>query len=105
KHNAAGVVFTASHNPAQYNGIKMSKAGAVPISSETGLYDIRDVAQGYLDEGLPVSGDAPQGTISELDVLGDYAAYLRELVDLSQIRPLKIVVDAGNGMAGMTTPA
>ncbi|MFD1376731.1 phosphomannomutase/phosphoglucomutase [Micrococcus antarcticus] len=105
KLNAAGVVFTASHNPAQYNGIKMSKSGARPISSATGLFDIRDLAQQYLDEGLPVSGDAPQGSISERDVLADYAAYLRELVDLSGIRPLKIVVDAGNGMGGMTTPA
>ena len=105
KLDAAGVVFTASHNPAQYNGIKMSKAGAAPISSATGLYDIRDLAQQYLNEGLPVSGDAPQGTITERDVLADYAAYLRELVDLSNIRPLKIVVDAGNGMGGMTTPA
>ncbi|PRB74741.1 phosphomannomutase/phosphoglucomutase [Arthrobacter sp. MYb214] len=105
KLNAAGVVFTASHNPAQYNGIKMSKSGARPISSATGLFDIRDLAQQYLDEGLPVSGDAPQGSISEREVLADYAAYLRELVDLSGIRPLKIVVDAGNGMGGMTTPA
>ncbi|MGO4297398.1 phosphomannomutase/phosphoglucomutase [Glutamicibacter sp. MCAF14] len=105
KLNAAGVVFTASHNPAQYNGIKMSKAGARPISSATGLFDIRDVAQQYLDEGLPVSGDVLQGSISERDVLADYAAYLRELVDLSSMRQLKIVVDAGNGMGGLTTPA
>lgn len=105
KHNAAGVVFTASHNPAQYNGIKMSKAGARPVSSDTGLFDIRDLAQQYLDEGLPVSGDGEQGRISERDVLADYAAYLRELVDLSAIRPLKLVVDAGNGMGGLTTPA
>lgn len=103
--NCAGVVFTASHNPAAYNGIKMSKAGAVPVSSDTGLYDIRDLAQSYLDEGLPVSTDAPEGAISELDVLADYAAYLRSLVDLSGVRPLKVVVDAGNGMGGMTTPA
>ena len=103
--DAAGVVFTASHNPAQYNGIKMSRAGAVPISSDTGLFAIRDLAQQYLDEGLPVSGDFPQGRITERDVLADYAAYLRSLVDLSGIRELKIVVDAGNGMAGLTTPA
>lgn len=103
--DCAGVVFTASHNPAAYNGIKMSKASAVPVSSDTGLYDIRDLAQTYLDEGLPVSTDAPEGTISELDVLADYAAYLRSLVDLSGIRPLKVVVDAGNGMGGLTTPA
>lgn len=103
--DCAGVVFTASHNPAAYNGIKMAKAGAVPVSSDTGLYDIRDVAQSYLDEGLPVSTEAPEGVVSELDVLADYSAYLRSLVDLSGIRPLKVVVDAGNGMGGLTTPA
>ncbi|MEE1622054.1 phosphomannomutase/phosphoglucomutase [Zafaria sp. Z1313] len=103
--DAAGVVFTASHNPAEYNGMKMALAGAVPVSSDTGLYRIRDVAQSYLAEGLPVSGDAPQGRVGDVDVLADYAAYLRSLVDLSGIRPLKVVVDAGNGMAGMTTPA
>lgn len=103
--DAAGVVFTASHNPAAYNGMKMAQAGAVPVSSDTGLYEIRDLAQTYLAEGLPVSGDAPQGDISTRDVLEDYAAYLRSLVDLSGIRPLKVVVDAANGMAGMTTPA
>ncbi|GAA4367165.1 phosphomannomutase/phosphoglucomutase [Paeniglutamicibacter cryotolerans] len=102
---AAGVVFTASHNPAAYNGIKMAQAGAVPVSSDTGLYEIRDLAQIYLDEGLPVSGDGPQGETTALDVLEGYARYLRSLVDLSGIRPLKVVVDAGNGMAGLTTPA
>ncbi|PYI37867.1 phosphomannomutase/phosphoglucomutase [Arthrobacter psychrolactophilus] len=102
--NAAGVVFTASHNPAQYNGMKMTKAGAVPLSSETGLAEIRDLAQSYLDNGLPAAVDTP-GTIGEADVLQDYAEFLRKLVDLTGSRPLKIVVDAGNGMAGMTTPA
>ncbi|GAA4660735.1 phosphomannomutase/phosphoglucomutase [Arthrobacter cryoconiti] len=99
---AAGVVFTASHNPAEYNGMKMAKAGAVPVSSETGLMDIRDLAQKYLADGIP-SGE--KGSISVTDVLKEYAEYLRKLVDLSGSRPLKIVVDAGNGMAGMTTPA
>ncbi|HCM93320.1 MAG TPA: phosphomannomutase/phosphoglucomutase [Glutamicibacter sp.] len=103
--NCAGVVFTASHNPSAYNGIKMAKAGAVPVSSDTGLFDIRDLAQSYLDEGLPVSDETPEGTVGELDVLADYAEYLRSLVDLSGIRPLKVVVDAGNGMGGLTTPA
>lgn len=101
--NAAGVVFTASHNPAEYNGMKMSKAGAVPVSSETGLMDIRDLAQSYLADGIPASG--LKGTITDTDVLKEYSEYLRSLVDLSGSRPLKIVVDAGNGMAGMTTPA
>lgn len=102
--NAAGVTFTASHNPAEYNGMKMSKAGAVPLSSESGLFDIRDLAQKYLNEGEIPSVEYP-GSVSEKDVLKAYAEYLRNLVDLSGIRPLKVVVDAGNGMGGMTTPA
>ncbi|PYI69859.1 phosphomannomutase/phosphoglucomutase [Arthrobacter livingstonensis] len=101
--NAAGAVFTASHNPAEYNGMKMAKAGAVPVSSETGLMDIRDLAQKYLAEGIPAATGA--GTIAATDVLKKYSEYLRNLVDLSGSRPLKVVVDAGNGMAGMTTPA
>ena len=101
---AAGVMFTASHNPAAYNGMKMAKAGAVPVSSDTGLYEIRDVAQGYLEAGEIPAADA-QGSVTESDILTGYAEYLRSLVDLSGIRPLKVVVDAGNGMAGKTTPA
>ncbi|WP_313820807.1 phosphomannomutase/phosphoglucomutase [Citricoccus sp.] len=101
---AAGVVFTASHNPAAYNGMKMAKAGAVPVSSDTGLYEIRDVAQRYLQAGDIPAVEAT-GVVSEQDMLAAYAAYLRSLVDLSGIRTLKVVVDAGNGMAGKTTPA
>jgi phosphomannomutase len=73
-----------------------------PVSSETGLMDIRDLAQSYLSDGIPAG---EKGTITDTDVLKDYAEYLRKLVDLSGSRPLKVVVDAGNGMAGMTTPA
>ncbi|MEX3631938.1 phosphomannomutase/phosphoglucomutase [Rothia sp. LK2492] len=102
--NAAGVTFTASHNPAEYNGMKMSKAGAVPISSESGLFEVRDLAQKYLNGGTIPTVETP-GTVSEKDVLKGYSEYLRNLVDLSGIRPLKVVVDAGNGMGGMTTPA
>lgn len=101
--DAPGVTFTASHNPAEYNGMKMAKAGAVPVSSETGLYEIRDVAQKYLADGVVPAETT--GTIEERDILADYAKYLRNLVDLSGIRSLKVVVDAGNGMAGKTTPA
>ena len=102
--NAAGAVFTASHNPAEYNGIKMAKAGAVPISSETGLTEIRPAGRAV---PAPAASRPPatQGSIGVQDVLKDYAEYLRSLVDLSGSRPLKVVVDAGNGMAGMTTPA
>lgn len=102
-YDAAGVTFTASHNPAEYNGMKMAQAGAVPVSSETGLYEIRDLAQRYLAEGVP-AGER-EGSVEDREILADYAKHLRGLVDLSGIRPLKVVVDAGNGMAGLTTPA
>ncbi|MDT0331635.1 phosphomannomutase/phosphoglucomutase [Nocardiopsis lambiniae] len=95
-----GAMFTASHNPAQYNGIKMCRAGAAPISSDTGLAEIRRLAE----EGVPAH-DGPVGTVTEQDLLSGYAEYLRSLVDLSGIRPLKVVVDAGNGMGGHTVPA
>lgn len=102
--NAAGATFTASHNPAEYNGIKMAKAGAQPISSESGLKEIQALAETYLNQGS-IPEAAVRGNISVRDVLKDYAEYLRKLVDLSGSRPLKVVVDAGNGMAGLTTPA
>ncbi|WP_173922195.1 phosphomannomutase/phosphoglucomutase [Agromyces sp. Marseille-P2726] len=101
--NAPAAMFTASHNPAAYNGIKFSRAGAQGISLDTGLAAIRDRAAEYLDEGI--TDAARPGTAVEVDVLADYAAYLRSLVDLSGIRPLKMVVDAGNGMGGLTVPA
>lgn len=101
---AAGVTFTASHNPAQYNGMKMSRPGAVPMSSETGLAEVKELAEQYLADGSIPAADR-QGSTSSRDVLKDYAEYLRSLVDLSGSRPLKVVVDAGNGMAGLTTPA
>ncbi|HET6877040.1 MAG TPA: phosphomannomutase/phosphoglucomutase [Jatrophihabitans sp.] len=98
-----GAMFTASHNPAQYNGIKLCRAGAVAIGQDTGLAEIRDTAAAYLANGIP----APEhvGDVSRADLLANYAAYLRGLVDLTGIRPLKVVVDAGNGMAGYTVPA
>jgi len=99
-----GAMFTASHNPAAYNGIKLCGAGAVPIGQDSGLADIRNLAQGYLDSGLPAAVTS-QGERSSTNVLRAYAAHLRALVDLSTIRPLKVVVDAGNGMAGYTVPA
>jgi phosphomannomutase len=100
---APAAMFTASHNPASYNGIKFSRAGAQGISLDTGLAAIRDRAQDYLDRGLPAP--VAVGRFRDLDVLADYAEYLRTLVDLSRIRPMKVVVDAGNGMGGLTVPA
>ena len=96
-------MFTASHNPASYNGIKLSRAGARGISFDTGLKSIRDRATKFLATGIE-SADT-LGELSERDVLADYSRYLRNLVDLAGIRPLRIVVDTGNGMGGLTVPA
>jgi phosphomannomutase len=98
-----GAMFTASHNPAQYNGIKMCRANAVAIGQDSGLTEIRDRASEYLANGLPAA--AQPGAVEQADFLTPYAEYLRRLVDLSGIRPLKVVVDAGNGMGGYTVPA
>src|SRR4051812_45736841 len=106
--DAPGAMFTASHNPAAYNGIKMCRAGARPIGQDTGLARIRDRAQALLDDphGTPgAAAGSRRGDVTEQEVLGGYASYLRGLVDLSGARPLRVVVDAGNGMAGLTTPA
>jgi phosphomannomutase len=95
-----GAMFTASHNPAAYNGIKMCRAGAKPVGAETGLSAIRD----DLIAGVPAF-DGPPGSIGDKDVLADYGAFLRSLVNTSGLRQLRVAVDAGNGMAGHTAPA
>lgn len=95
-----GAMITASHNPAGYNGIKLCRAGAAPVGQDTGLAEIRDL----LESGLPTYDGQP-GTTRTEDMLQPYAEYLHTLVDLTGSRPLKIVVDAGNGMAGHTAPA
>jgi phosphomannomutase len=95
-----GAMFTASHNPARYNGIKMCRAGAAPIGQDSGLATIREWAQKDSYDRDP----GRVGTVTQRDVLAEYAAYLRSLVDLATIRPLKVVVDAGNGMGGHTVP-
>lgn len=103
--NIPGAMFTASHNPARYNGIKMCRAGAAPVGQDSGLADVRALVEEWSGSGLPARDpDARTGTISRRDVLSDYAEYLRALVDLTAIRPLKVVVDAGNGMGGHTVP-
>ena len=100
-----GAMFTASHNPAQYNGIKMCRARAVPIGVDTGLADIRDlVAAGEGTNGTRPGDPVSKGTISTSDVLDAYANHLLTLAPVRG-RRLKVVVDAGNGMAGHTVPA
>ncbi|MGI5213942.1 phosphomannomutase/phosphoglucomutase [Plantactinospora sp. CA-290183] len=100
-----GAMFTASHNPARYNGIKMCRAGARPIGQDTGLAELRDRAQALLDKGESRPEGGPLPPLERRDLLPEYAAHLRTLVDLTGIRPLKVVIDAGNGMGGHTVPA
>lgn len=96
----AGAMFTASHNPAKYNGIKLCRAGAAPVSTDTGLSDIARM----LLEGVPEYAGKP-GVVEKHDALDEYATYLRELVPVPTRRKLVVAVDAANGMAGMTVPA
>ncbi|WP_409483567.1 phosphomannomutase/phosphoglucomutase [Arsenicicoccus dermatophilus] len=103
-----GAMFTASHNPAAYNGIKMCRSGARPVGQDSGLAAIRDLAQELLDGEPDQAPAATPGEIREQDLLRAYAEFLRGLVDLSTPRrrtPLRVVVDAGNGMGGLTVPA
>jgi phosphomannomutase len=95
-----GAMFTASHNPAAYNGIKLCRAGAKPVGADTGLTTISD----DIIAGV-ASHDGPTGSVTDKDVLAEYGDFLRSLVDTSGLRPLRVAVDAGNGMAGHTAPA
>ncbi|MFF3056442.1 phosphomannomutase/phosphoglucomutase [Streptomyces sp. NPDC057909] len=98
-----GAMFTASHNPARYNGIKMCRAGAAPVGQDTGLSRIRELVEAWQESGAPEPVATP-GAVGERETLQDYAAHLLSLVDVTSIRPLKVVVDAGNGMGGHTVP-
>lgn len=98
-----GAMFTASHNPAAYNGIKLCRAGAKPVGADTGLGRISDELIAGVDPAPGRHGSPGSGT--DRDVLAGYAAFLHSLVDISGSRPLRVAVDAGNGMAGHTAPA
>jgi phosphomannomutase len=95
-----GAMWTASHNPAQYNGLKLCRAGAEPVSLDTGLASIRDRAQ---SGDLPPAGST--GSHRQVDLLGEYAEHVRGFIEPGRMQPLKIAVDAGNGMAGLVVPA
>jgi phosphomannomutase len=97
-----GAMFTASHNPAAYNGIKLCRAGAKPVGQDTGLAAIRAE---LINGPAPSSAEGRRGEIVDHDVLADYGDFLRSLVTVDGWRPLRVAVDAGNGMAGHTAPA
>ncbi len=94
-----GAMITASHNPPKYNGVKLCRSGARPVGEDTGLTELREMAE----RGVPAH-QGRTGTITSRDLLPGYADFLKSLVDVSGIRPLKVAVDAGNGMAGHTVP-
>jgi phosphomannomutase len=100
--DSPGAMFTASHNPAAYNGVKFCLAGARPVGQDTGLYDIKVGAEQAIDRNL--DDGPPKGTYQNRDLLDDYANHVRSFVDTSSLRPLKVVADTANGMGGLVAP-
>lgn len=94
-----GAVFTASHNPAGYNGIKMCRRGAAPLGADSGLLDVKEMARAGIEPG------ASSGSRTRREVLDDFADHVRSFVDLDSLRPLKVVADTANGMGGLVVPA
>jgi phosphomannomutase len=101
---APGAMFTASHNPAAYNGVKLCRAGAAPVAIDTGLGEIRELAKGYLAAGeLPAAGRVGRRTARPM--LDAFATHVRTFVDIGALTEVRVAVDAGNGMAGLVWPA
>ncbi|HEV2360946.1 MAG TPA: phosphomannomutase/phosphoglucomutase, partial [Acidimicrobiales bacterium] len=105
--DAAGAMLTASHNPAQYNGVKMCLAGARPIGQESGLAEIRELAEAALERGTSGEGAGTgdsRGSVRSADLLAEFAAHVHSFVDVAKLQPLKIVADTANGMGGLIVP-
>ena len=98
--DAPGAMFTASHNPAQYNGIKLCRAGALPIGRDTGLTEIEALTNELREQ----PAGAPRAPLDRADLLEEYADHVRSFVDQSALRPLKVVADTANGMGGLVVP-
>jgi phosphomannomutase len=97
--DAPGAMFTASHNPAKYNGIKLCRAGAAPVGQDTGLAQIKAaVAEGRLERA-----ETP-GTVTQQSLIDDFAAHVRSFVDVDTLAPMKVVADTANGMGGLVVP-
>ena len=97
--DAPGAMFTASHNPAQYNGIKMCKAGAAPIGEQTGLQQIKEMVA----SGVTSRGESP-GKVEQRNLLEEFGAHVRSFIDVSVLRRLRVVADTANGMGGLVVP-
>ena len=102
--NQPGATFTASHNPAQYNGIKMCLAGARPVGEDTGLAQVKEIARAFIAEP-PAPVSAPVASNAALDLLEEFAEHIRSFVDLSELAPLRVIADTANGMGGLVVPA
>ncbi len=102
--DAPGAMFTASHNPAQYNGVKFCLSGARPVGIDSGLAEVRATASTVLD-GLGPRPAATFGSVSERDVLADFVDHVLSFVDVDAIRPMRVVADTANGMGGLVVPA
>ena len=96
--DSPGAMFTASHNPSQYNGVKLCLSGARPVGQDTGLDRIKALVQD------PPPPAAKAGTLTTMALIGEYADHVRSFVDVSALRPLKVVADTGNGMGGLVVP-
>jgi phosphomannomutase len=101
--NAPGAMFTASHNPAEYNGIKFCLSGARPVGIDTGLAEIRDTAKDVL-RGAPASSSVARGSYSQRDMLDDFADHVVSFIDVASLSPMKVVADTANGMGGLIVP-
>jgi phosphomannomutase len=100
KLDAPAAMFTASHNPAQYGGIKLSRAGAAPVGQDTGLGDIKAmIASGLLERA------EERGRVEQRDLIPEYVQHVHSFVDVDALRPLRVVADTANGMGGVVVPA
>ncbi len=104
KLDSPGAMFTASHNPAQYNGIKFCLAGAKPVGADSGLQDIKAIAQSVLDGNGPLAA-ATAGTESHRTVLDPFIEHVLSFIDTSKLMPMRVVADTANGMGGLIVPA
>src|SRR6476659_8486102 len=103
RYDAPGAIFTASHNPAQYNGVKLCLAGARPVGADTGLADVRRVAEAVLDGHRPVPASTP-GHLTNVDLLDEFADHVVSFIDPTAVAPLRVVADTANGMGGLVVP-